>query len=169
MEKEVRLSIIITPKDMHHFLVKHTYGGVSGIVGILISVVALIFLAIGYQHNDTLKNVMLAGIGALFTVVQPLQLKLKAAQQVKLNPMFQKPLLYLIDGSGIKVSQMEEEAAVAWEDIRKVVETKKSIIVYMSPVRAFIWPKEQYSDKAVQVKELISQNLKKEQCKWSKV
>lgn len=168
MEKEAKFSILIKPNDMSNFLFYQTYKGLSGWIGILISVVALVILATSYGNNDPLKNIMLALIGALFTIIQPIQLKMQSAQQVKINPAFKEPLEYMIDANGIKVKQNEEEVMVPWDGIRNVKETSKAIFVYTNPKAAFILPKEQYKDQYEIVKGLIKENLKDAQCKWKK-
>ncbi len=168
MEKEANLKILIKPSDMHHYLVQQTYRSFSGWFGVLLSIAALVALVTGYQTNEAYKNVILLIIGALFLVVQPLQLKMQSIQKVRSIPMFQEPLEYKINHEGIKVSQKDEEMAVEWNSIRKVIETGKSILVFTSPVSAFIFPKEQYADQVDIVREIIKENVKEEQCKWRK-
>ena len=83
-------------------------------------------------------------------------------------PMFQEPLEYTLNENGIKVEQKEEEAQITWEDVSKVRETGKSIFVYTSPLRAFIFPKVQYQDQVNTVKEIIKEHVKEDKCKWKK-
>ncbi len=168
MEKETKLSIQIQPADMHHFLVHQNYTHFSGLFGVIISAAALIYLLLSFQTNEPSKNIILLLIGALFLVVQPLQLKLSSIQKVKAIPMFKEPLEYTLNDEGIKVQQKEEEAQITWQDVRKVIETRKSIFVYTSPISAFIFPKNQYSEQYNVVKSIIKQHVKEEQCKWKK-
>lgn len=168
MEKETKLSIQIQPADMHQFLVRRNYTSFSGLFGLIISVAAVIYLLLTFRTNTPNRNVLLLLIGALFLVIQPIQLKLTAYQKVKLTPMFKEPLEYVLNDKGIKIQQKEEEAQIAWKDVRKVVETNKSIFVYTSPISAFIFPKNQYVAQYDAVKSIIKQHVKEEQCRWKK-
>lgn len=166
--KEAKLNIKIEPKDMHHFLVQQNYRSFSGLFGVLCSTAAVVYLLFTYQSNSGSSNTILALIGALFLIVQPIQLKLSSVQKVQMVPMFQEPLEYTLNEEGIKVKQKEEEAQVLWEDVSKVMESKKSIFVYTSPLSAFIFPKEQYQDQIVTVKAIIREHVKEDKCKWKK-
>lgn len=168
VKKEVKLSIQIQPKDMHHFLVQQNYRSFSGLFGVFLSSAALVYFLCSFQDNEPFKNIILLLIGALFLVVQPLQLKLSSIQKIKAIPMFQQPLEYVLTEEGIQVHQNDQEAEVTWKDIQKVVETKKSIFVYTSPVSAFIFPKNQCESQAGAVKEMIKDHVKEERCKWTK-
>lgn len=166
--KETKLSIKIQSEDMHHFLVQQNYTHFSGWFGVLISIAAVIMLLLNFKTNSTGSNVLLALIGALFLIIQPLQLKLSAIQKVNMIPMFKEPLEYILNDEGIKVQQKEEEAQITWEEVYKVAESKKSIFVYTSRNRAFIFPKDQYQEKIDMVKEIIQKYVKEDKCKWKK-
>lgn len=59
------------------------------------------------------------------------------------NKSINATLHYNINDDGITVSQGEQEAKVKWYQIRKTVVVKNAIYIYMSPVRAFIFTKNQ--------------------------
>ena len=84
--------------------------------------------------------------GCLFTIVQPVMLYQKAWKQKKQNEAINAVLHYCISEDGIIVSQGQQEAKVHWYEIRKTVKTKSALYLYMSQVRAFIFPKEQLAD-----------------------
>ena len=67
----------------------------------------------------------------------------KAKAQVRKNKSINATLHYTINDDGIIVSQGEQEAKVKWYQIRKTVVVKNAIYIYMSPVRAFIFTKNQ--------------------------
>lgn len=168
MTKEVSITIQLKASDMFHFLMRHTYTSFSGIFGVFLSCGALVLLMIGFQTNDPLNNIILIFMSTLFLIINPIQLKFKAARQIKTNPMFQKPLNYKINQEGLLAAQGEEEVVVKWEEVRKIVETGKCIIIYLSPVRAFIFPREQYQEQYEMVKGIICDNTEKRICKWRK-
>lgn len=166
--KEIKLSIKIQSGDMHHFLVQQNYTHFSGWFGVLISTAAVVMLLLNYKTNSSSANILLALIGALFLIIQPIQLKLSAAQKVNMIPMFKEPLEYTLNDEGIKIQQKEEEAQVTWEDVYKVVESKKSIFAYTSRNSAFIFPKAQFKEQVEAVKDIIQEHVKEDKCKWKK-
>jgi len=83
---------------------------------------------------------------------------------VKLTPVFQKPLNYKFDETGITISQNQEDALLPWADVTKVLETSSTIYVYTSPKNGYIMPKEQYVDKVDKVKKIISDCVDKATC-----
>lgn len=155
MNKQVKLNILVTFKDMYDFLLFHTYYSFSGIFGIILSIGALILLFISFNQNDMFKNVLLLILSLLFTVIQPLQLFFKAKQQVSKNAMFQEPLHYEIDSNKILVSQADQQLTIEWKEVRKIVQTKRSIIIYITTIRAYIFPKEQCGKQLDDFKEVL--------------
>lgn len=168
MERETKISISLKVKDMFYFLLRHNYSGFSGIFGIFLSVGALVLFFTGYGGGDKMKNVLLLLVASLFLVVNPLMIYFKASRQVKGNPMFKKPLQYNLNKEGVLVSQEEEELPIKWEDIRKVIETRTSIIIYLSVIHAYILPKDQLREQYLEVKESIGENVDSRLCKWKK-
>ena len=73
--------------------------------------------------------------------------------------MFQKPLQYEITEKGISVTQNGESAENTWDHIMRVVSTSKSLVIYITRVRAIILPKESMGDDYPAVVELISKNV----------
>ena len=139
-------SITIQVKDMQHFVLRHMYSSFAGWFGVLISVVAFVMVGIGWNSYGNFEKIALIILGLLFTVVQPVQLMLKAKRQVISQEMFKTPLIYNICKDGIVVSQGETKVSVVWNDIYKVKQTSKAVFIYTSPVRAFIFPKNQLGD-----------------------
>jgi membrane-bound ClpP family serine protease len=164
MERKIEFDVVITSKDMYDFLLKHFYTSFSGIFGVIISVGALIFFFLGIGKRDIYQLLLLLILGLLFTVIQPLQMKGKAAAQIKANPMFLEPIHFLFDEEGMTVSQKEEKALLSWEDIRKVKESKRSFFIYATSINANIIPKAQAGEELLQLRELIKERLPKSVC-----
>lgn len=147
MEQDaINFSIQIKEKDLFHFLMRHFYGSFSGIIGVIISLAALALFAFGLIRGDMFdgtQQAMLFILASLFTIIQPLQLMVKAKGQVKRSPVKDKPLCYEVSGEGIYIRQEEEQATLPWEEIRRLVETPKAFFIYISSVNANILPKDQ--------------------------
>lgn len=139
-------SITISVKDMQGFVLRHTYKSISGWFGVIISLVALGMVCYGWNTYGNMEKTALIILALLFTVVQPIQLMFKARNQVRSQEMFKLPLIYNLCDEGIVVRQGEQKVSILWEDISKVVNTKKAVYIYTSPVSAFIFPKEQLGD-----------------------
>lgn len=164
VDKELEKAVVFTYQtkvsDMYRFLMYYSYHGFRGIVNLVISIGAIILLFNGADEGYAFNKALLILIAALFTVINPIQLYLKAAKQVKLTPMFQHPLEYKVNAEGIFVRLKEEEMALAWADIYKVVETRKDFYYYTSFNRAHILPKEGYIEQCNLMRELIRTNAK---------
>lgn len=166
MEKNIKFQIKIGVKDLYHFLMEFNYKSFGGVFGLLISVVCLIYLAVSFKSNSNGANLLFLFLGLLFTVIQPLLLLQKAAQQATRSEAFRNPLEYEIGENGFVIRQKEQEVEVAWDTVVKVVEDAKQILVYTSRVNACIWPKEQLNQQETQVKEALNHYVGTDLCKW---
>lgn len=156
MDKELEFKILIKTKDMYNFLMGHMYSSFSGIFSILLSIGAIGLFFFGKKSEQSILLLVVAG---LFLIGTPLQLLFKAKQQVTLNPMFKEPFTYTINSNGITVSQNEEKLETTWDSISRVVENRKTIVLYASRTSAYIMPKEQLGDKCNEFKKIISENV----------
>lgn len=161
MMKEIEFDVELTVKELYAFSMRHTYTGISGIFGLLISLGSLVVCAVRFTSLDTTARMALIIIGCLFTVVQPLMLYSKARAQIRQNKNINAALHYRLAEDGITVSQGEQEAAVKWYDIRKRVTAPNAVYLYMSPVRAFIFPKEQCGEQYSEIIRVITQQMEK--------
>ena len=75
------------------------------------------------------------------------------------NVGFQKPLHYVLDDTGVTISQGEESVQYLWEEMVKAVSTGRSIILYTSPVNATLFPRRELGDKTAAVIEMISTHM----------
>lgn len=139
----LKFSVKIGGDDMVNFVLRHSYSGISGWGGVVLSIAAIIYLIVSFSSLDMVGRAALALIGILFTVVNPLMLIYKARRQVKSNRMFDIPIEYTLSDDVLVIEQGEEQLTVPWENIRLVKDTKRSLIVYVTKIRAFIWPKSQ--------------------------
>ena len=155
MEQEVTIQVKVTVMDMYSFLMHHSYRGIQGILNLFISGGAIVLLLCGVGKGNTLVMTALVLAAALFTVINPINLLLKSIKQVVLLPTFRKPLSYTFGEEGILVRQEEAEMLTGWNEVVRVVENRRSILVYMSAVRAYILPKKQYAEQVDAVKKQL--------------
>lgn len=159
MKEEIKFSVLLKVSHMYDFLLRHAYRGYRGMIGIIISIGALVLYLNGFGQGDRVQNVLLILMASLFTIINPIHLYYKAFKQVKLNETFRKPLNYKVSKDGITVGQGEEEGQMPWEEIMRVVETRKSMIIYISNVIAYIFPKECLGTEYEPFKKMIKDNI----------
>ena len=164
MEK-IELNIDLKTKDMYEFQMRHSYLTRTGILSVGISLVALIYLLCTFKSNQYSTNLFLVLVASLFTIIYPIQMFSRSFKLVKLSPVLSRTLKYTFTTEGILVSQDNDDALLPWEDIVKVIETKKLILVYSSPKNGYILPKSQYADKCEDVKSMIKEQINEEICK----
>ena len=149
---EIEFDVNIKSGDLFDYMLHHTYGSPSGLIGS----VAGALMIVGYFAGASML-LLIAGIVVLAYL--PITLFLKSKQQFLTNPAFKKPLHYRLTEEGIEVSQGEEVQKQKWEDMHKAVSTTKSLIVYTSPVNAAIFPKRDLGELTSGVIEIISTHM----------
>lgn len=150
----ISVDIQIGTKDMFYFFMRHNYACFSGLFGLFISFGALILLAVRFSQYTMGAKCLLVLAGLLFTVIQPLQLLLKAANQIKRTPMFWEPIRYTFREDGLELSQKDQGGVIPWEEMMKIIDTGKYLIIYITRMRAYILPKNQI-DHLEEIKEVI--------------
>lgn len=148
----IELDVKIEAGDLYDYMLRHTYSSAAGVMGSTFGAL-LILLAIATERWAFIV------LGAVLLLYLPWTLFLKSRKQVLSNPSFQKPLHYVLDDTGITISQDEDSVQYFWEELYRVVSSGRSIIVYTSRVNATIFPKRQMEDKKSAVIEMISTHM----------
>ena len=148
----MNFEVKMTSGILYNYLLRQNYYRFSGIIGITLGIALLVCYFIFY-------NPWLIAAGAIMLLYPPWSLFTSAKKQMLLNPSFKKPLHYHFDDEGVKVSQENNVVEVPWELIFKVVVTKKTILIYTSPVNAWILPYQALGENADILKEMIKSKL----------
>lgn len=159
--EEIRFQVDLSVSELYVFSMRHTYCSASGVFGLLLSFGSLAACALRYESLDGTTKLALIIIGLLFTVVQPIMLYGKAFMQRLRNQDINAPLQYCVSEEGITVSQGEQQVQVPWYDVRKMVQNRNAVYLYMSPVRAFIFPRKQCGKHYEEMISLIRTMLEK--------
>ena len=149
----------MTDKIMYDFLLYHSYTSASGLFATLIGVGCFILAVYKGVNGDSQSAILFGALGAMLLFSTPFTLKSSAKNQVKNTEMFQKPLEYEVTEKGLTVTQNGQSAENTWDNIMRVVSTSKSLIIYITRMRAIILPKESMGDDYMSVVELISKNV----------
>jgi len=155
----VKFEVKMTTKIMNDFMLYHNYTQLSGIVGAMLGVVGLWIGIKNISGGNSQTAIAGFAIAFLFLLWTPMNTKRMAKRQVENTPMFQKPLEYELHEEGVTIRQEDAQALNKWEDIAKAVSTNNSIILYITRVRAIIFPKSSMGDKYEDVIKMISTHM----------
>ena len=149
---EIEFDVKMTSGDLYDYMLHHTYGSMSGLIG---AVAGALMVVAGFSGAGVLC--IIAGIVILLYL--PVTLFLKSKQQFLANPVFKQPLHYKLTEEGIEVSQGEEVQRQKWEDMYKAVSTTKSLVIYTTAVNAAIFPRRDLGEQLPAVIEIISKHM----------
>lgn len=146
MAREIKVSVEITAKDMFHFLMYHQYTSMTGIIYIIIGMMSLGMMFYAMFNMTALYTVVMALVFFVCIIYQPIGLYLKAAQQVKKNEAFSRPITYTFRDWDIEVRQGDSHGELPWDEITKAVVTKDMLLIYNGKVRANLLPLSQLGE-----------------------
>lgn len=157
-ETEIRTELQLDRWDMYAFLMHHSYASLSGVLGILLSLVCIgkaVSEYVGGTASST--TAILLVVGLWFLVINPIMMIGKAAMQIKTNPSLQKAITYTFTEKGLIQEQGEARVGCRWDQMTKVVATKRVWILYTGKMRASVLPVRQFGEHAEELKTLIRQ------------
>ncbi len=154
-------SVQMTQKRMFRFLMYHTYHSPSGWFGVALGIALLGLSAWTFAKGEAAdtSGMLYLFFGCYFLLFQPVLLYLRAAKQVRLNPVFKDPITYVVDDAGISSRQKEQEARIGWEQVVKAVGTRRDFYLYVGKASCCIFPKECMGDGAGAVEALARKHL----------
>lgn len=148
----LELDVKIESKDLYDYMLRHSYNSPSGILGSCFGALLVVLAVLTGQW-------MYLVFGIIMLAYLPWTLFLRSKKQALTNAGFQKPLHYVLDDTGVTISQGEESMQYLWEEMVKAVSTGRSIILYTSPVNATLFPRRELGDKTTAVIEMISTHM----------
>lgn len=158
---------LVNEKHLMDFKLYHNYHSVSGIATLLFGAIMLVICVVSFNQVNISYTLMTGFFGLFFTVYTPIGMYLKTNRQVKKAAAFQQPVKYTATDEKIILSQGDIAEELLWEEIYKIKATKKSLILYITAVRANVIPFECLGSSAESFLKLASKNLKPFQLKLS--
>ncbi|MDO4976471.1 MAG: YcxB family protein [Eubacteriales bacterium] len=157
---------IVNMDEQHlfDFLLYHAYSKFSGfLVNILGFAVAIMGLLMYFTGKITQHQIAFFAVAAVvFLAMMPLQLKLRAKNQIKANMEFNQPVEYIFDEIlGIDRVIGDETKHYSWTEIQRGVVTPKCIGLYFGSEDALILPKKDFGSAFLPVFEMTAKNLGK--------
>lgn len=159
----------VTKKDLLDFKLYHNYHSSSGIMTLIFGVVMLaisIVLIAFYSETANVAYILLTMFfGTYFTVYTPVGMYISVNKQVKNAKAFSEPVKYVVTDEKIVLSQGEVTEELGWDEIYRIKNTKKSIVLYLTAVRANVIPFDALKGCGKEFIELADRNLKPFQVK----
>ncbi|MBQ8591155.1 MAG: YcxB family protein [Lachnospiraceae bacterium] len=150
---KLEFDVKMTAAALYDYMLRHTYTSPSGLLGTIAG--ALLVVASLTVEGGTLYFIA----GLVILLYLPWSLFIRSRKQILANPAFKEALHYCLDEEGITVSQKDLTETIPWDTMQKAISTGKSIIVYTSPINAFIFPRKEMGDLTIQVIEHISTHM----------
>lgn len=163
--KAAVFQICVTKKDLMDFKLYHNYHSVSGIAAVLFGLIALFICIYTINQVNISYTLMMGFFGLFFTVWTPIGMLLNVNKQMKKVSTFQEPVIYTATEDKITLQQGDIKEEMLWDDVFKIKCTGKSLILYITSVRANVIPLESLGDQAEVFFEIASKKLKPFQIK----
>ena len=127
-------------KTLTDFYMSHNMTGVSGFIWPMLGALAIIIAILSGGTTPIAYRLIYVVFGLIFIFYIPWDLKRKAKKQIAKNPVYAKPIHYVLDEEGITTVQEENSATLEWKHFSKMKRTKKSMILYMRNRNACVVP-----------------------------
>ncbi len=151
-EEGLKITAHMSTAVLYDYLVHHSYTSAEGILGTCFGALGvLVYFKTGFP--------LYLIIGLLLIFYLPVNLRYKAALNMNANPAFKKPLDYVFDDKGFKVSQDDAVNEISWDKCTKAVSTRLSIVIYTGKKNASILPRKDIDADLGELISLISANM----------
>lgn len=153
---KISLKIQINTNNLYEFIMNNNYVSIRGIISVLFSLASAVGTVIFWEQFSGIQKALMVFMSLLFIVIAPIEYYIRAKRQVKKN--FSEELEYIFDESGITIKKSNESSSLKWNEVMKVINTKNLIVVYFTPIRAFIIPKKCIGENFEALKELMEKS-----------
>lgn len=157
--ENIEFKIKLSVTDLYYFMMHHYYTKISGIFGIVLSLAAAVILCVRFSSLDGTGKMLLIIIALLFTVINPIMLWTKAAGQITANKSLGGELTYILDTRHLTIQLGEEKADVPWEQVTKVKDNGRELVVYVTAARGYIWPKRQIREQYDHITDCLKKSV----------
>lgn len=152
---QIQVKTKINQKELYEFIMHHNYVSMRGVISVLFSVLCLGGTIFYWEQFSIIQKVLMLFMSLMFTVITPIEYYIRAARQIKKN--FKEEIEYDFDEKGITIKISEQSSAVAWDEVIKVISTRHLVVIYLSPVRAFILTKKEIGENFDTLKALMEE------------
>ncbi len=157
---EFRFTIDLNAKDYWLFSLHHSNSGFLGIFNLLFTLVSLFVLVIRWSSLTVPYRLLLVVCVLMFTVWQPMLLYRKASRQAKV--MASKPPMKLtFSDEGLLVKQEGQKVEFTWDQMGRMDQGIKMVVLYMDRVHAYLIPDRAMGDQKEAFYEMARRHLPK--------
>lgn len=149
---EVEFDVKITSGVLYEYMLHHTYGTFSGILGTVVGLFLIVNFFLGGGIGFLAAGIVIVGY-------IPVTLFTKSKRQMLMTPSFKKPIHYKLTEEGVEVSQGGEVEKQSWDSMVKAVSTRSSIVLYTSRINASIFPRKDLREQRAALIEMISTHM----------
>ena len=142
-------------KDIFKFSLAYTYSGVQAILTIFMLGVGAYMIVQGIGQPEGQTNII-----ALFVVINPLMIYVKAKKQAIENPVYKNPTYYTLRDDGIFVELGEESATIEWARVYKVTHFMGLTLLYTGKQQAFVFPDYELGDDREKMLDYMKEHIK---------
>lgn len=160
-----KFDVKMTRGILFDFQLAHMYRSFSGWFSLAFGVGVLAVALTTFRKTDLTMSMLYFFCAFYALPLQPILLYLRAARQMKLNPVYKEALHYEISDEGIFSRQKGQEAHIGWDQVVKATETRRSLLLYTGKRYSFLLPKESMGGQKDTVVRLVRKHLKPRQIK----
>lgn len=159
MEKKFEIDVKMTFEDMYRFNLYHVYHNSQGILSIVLAVMLALIGVLTWGESNVAYNVLYLLGAVLIAVYVPLNLRSRVKKQMKSTAVYQEPIHYLFDETGITTSFADQSVTMPWGQLYKIVSTKRMVLLYGGRIRANVVPRDQLGDAYGALYELAKEHM----------
>lgn len=141
----IEFDVKMDARSLSGFVIYHNYMRPGGLIGLVLSVAAIVMLIVRWDHWTGVQRCLLVVLALLFLVFQPLMLLQKANTQLQ-SGAFLIPMHYSFGEDTFSIAQGDKQEDFVYADLRKAVYHKNVMYLYMTAVSAFIIPRKACED-----------------------
>ncbi len=167
--KKIELDVTMTFEDMYRFNLYHVYHNSQGILSIVIAVLLVLVSVLSWGDVNVAYNVLYLLASVLIVLYIPFSLRGKVKKQMKNSEVYQQPIHYTFDESGITTCFGEQSVTMPWKQLYKIVSTKHMVLLYGGRIRANVIPRDQLADQYEALYELAKAQVDSYRFKMKKV
>lgn len=153
---QISIKVKITRSQLYEFIMYNNYICFRGVISVLFSLISLVGTIVYWNEFIWYGKVLMLFMSFMFTVITPIEYYIRAGRQIKKS--FQKEMIYKFDENGITIQINDDSSSLLWSSVMKVISTKNLVVVYFTPIRAFIIPKKDIGNNFESIREIMSSN-----------
>lgn len=158
--------ITLNSKDLYRFSMYHAYTGCGqGMISIGILILCMIAAIKTYGSVSRTYTMLYAGLGVIVLMYIPISLYTRSKRQILSSEILKNALHYIVDETGVHISQNGASADLPWEQVYKMISTGNHVFIYSSRIHAYIIPISQIRQEYDSLRSLAETCLPKFRCR----